>query len=255
MIADLKALASSGYTRIAHGIPERWKRVGVNGIVVLAMVAYGVVVAVVFIWCLRAAPVIVTHDQARTYAGIVAQVIAVLLLALYVESTTTWGQTQAEQRAERMGYLELGRKMESALEAAAVARKHYEAGTTSPEVQLADSVNNDTMSGLQSMLLDHKRRSDGEGNRAVFTVVQLFAGLIGEVFALSAVLAPSRSIISSATIAAVFLLYLFGQRLLQWPRAVSSGRAVRLLSNVGNAVLALSYFAILARISTIHVTG
>lgn len=257
MIAQVKALVGSGYTRLADEVRKRWNRVSTKGFVVFLVftVAYVFVATVIFIWNLRAASVIVTSDQARTYAGILAQVIAVLLLALYVESTTTWSQTQAEQRAERMGYLELNRSMKAALDAAAVAQRNYEAGTTSPELELADSINIDTMSGLQSILSDHKRRSDGEGNRAVLTVLQLFAGLLGEVLALSSLLAPSRVMIRLATLATVFLLYLFGQRLLRWPRAVSEGRAVQLLSNLGNAVLALAYFAALARIATISVTG
>lgn len=247
----------TGYTRLADEVGKLRKPLGTKGFVVFLVVwvAYGSVASVVFISNLRAASVIVTNDQARTYAGILAQVIAVLLLALYVESTTAWSQTQAEQRAERMGYLELGRSMKSAEDLAAVARKHYEAGTTSPDLERADSINIDNMSGLQSMLLDHKRRSDREGNRAAITVVQLFVGLIGEVLALSSVLAPSRLTIRLATFATLFLLYLFGQRLLQWPRAVSGGRAVQSLSLVGNALLTLTYLAAMARIATISVTG
>jgi hypothetical protein len=256
MIAHVKTLVGSGYARLADEVPERWKHFSMKVFVFsLVVLAYAFVLTVIYIWNLRAAPVIVTHGQARTYAGILAQVIAVLLLALYVESTTTWTRTQAEQREERVVYLGLGRKMKSAREAAAEARKNYEAGTTSPDLDLADSMNNDTVSALESMLLDHKRRSDSEGKRAVVTALQLFAGLIGEVLALSSVLAPTRLMIVLATFTTLFLLYLFGQRLLLWPSAVSGGRAVQLLSFVGGAVLTLAYVAAMARITTITVAG
>jgi len=256
MIAEVKALVASGYARLADEVPKLWQRVSMKrSLVFLVLVAYGFVATAIVIWNLRAASVIVTHDQARTYAGILAQVIAVLLLALYVESTTTWSRTQAAQREERMGYLKLGRDIESALEAAVKARKNYEAGTTTSNLEFVDSLNIGSMSVLESMLSDHKRSSDIEGTRAALTVLQLFAGLIGEVLALSCVLAPSRVTVGLATTATLFLLSMFGQRLLQWPRAVSDGRAVQLLSNVGSAVLLLAYIAALARMTTIHVTG
>jgi hypothetical protein len=153
MIAEVKALVASGYARLADEVPKLWQRVSMKGFVgFLVLVAYGFVATAVFIWNVRAASVIVTHDQARTYAGILAQVIAVLLLALYVESTTTWSKTQAAQREERMGYLKLRREIDSALETAVKARKNYEPGTTASNLESVDSLNIVSMSILESLL-------------------------------------------------------------------------------------------------------
>lgn len=251
MVHRMKHLVMSGYIRFANEVEKRLRMKGFWAAVFIVIIAI-----LFYVWNLRvASKVTVTHDQARTYAGVLAQVIPVLLLALYVESTAAWKEIQAEQREERMRLLDVGRSIESAREKAVKARTHYADGTTSSELELADLTNIETMYRLQSMMVDHKKRSAREGTRAVLTVLQLFVGLIGEVIALSFSLAPRSQLMGASTSAVLLLLFLFGLRLVEWPRAVSQGRAVQLLSYVMGPVLLFALVAALARIGGIHVSG
>lgn len=261
MIDRVKVLVESGYSllvrEVRRRVPERAR--------VTALLASVFVVAVgLFIWRWLYGPaVVVTHDQARTYAGILAQVIPVLVLALYVESAAEWSTLRARRVAENDRLMKLAKDVYSSysplkteLEA---NRKSDEAGLRAdPEVlsilEQAMSTNLDNAIVLQSLLLDHTKTAASQGVRTGTVALQLLVGLLGEVLALSCVLAPS-DLIAAATIAVALLLFLFGVRLLEWPLAVGNGPGVKVLGFVGGSVLLWVYAASLAQTFRITVAG
>jgi hypothetical protein len=258
MIDRVKGLVESGYSMLAREVrmrvPER-----VRAATLIASVL-GVGVGL-FLWRLLYGPaVVVTHDQARTYAGILAQVIPVLLLALYVESAAEWSTLRARRVAETARLIKLSKDVRSSLEMDLEASKKSD-GTGSradPEVlsilEHARSTNLDNVSVLESLLLDHTKTEASQGAGTGAVAVQLLVGLLGEVLALSCVLAPS-ALIAPATLAVALLLFLFGQRLLEWPLAVGNSPRVKVLSFVGAAVLTWVYAASMAQTFNITVAG
>jgi len=109
MINRVMALVRSGYSVCAREVRERvpWR-------VAVSTVALIVVAAVAFMLSLDSgSSVKVTHDQARTYAGILAQVIPVFVLALYVESAAQWSTLLASLGQQRQTHLKLSADVQS----------------------------------------------------------------------------------------------------------------------------------------------
>lgn len=113
----------------------------------------------------------------------------------------------------------------------------------------------ENISSTAELLQSHKRIWAREGVVAAVVTLQLFSGLLGEMFALSAVLAPRGGLIQGATLELVVLLLLFGVRLFEWPLAVGAGRVGQVLKSVGGAVVSLVGVASVAHDLKITVTG
>jgi len=258
MINRVMALVRSGYSVCAREVRERvpWR-------VAVSTVALIVVAAIAFILSLDSGSTVkVTHDQARMYAGILAQVIPVFVLALYVESTAQWSTLLASLGQQRQTHLKLSADVQSNQadnqrvrdEINRIGREYVPVETVrGNERGLLTSL--ESLTNLAELDLLIRRRSTREGSRAAGISLQLLVCLLGEVFALSSVLAPGTGLIQSATISVALLLYLFGQRLFMWPLTVGGGLGVQLLSLGGLAVLVLVYAAGFARILKITVTG
>lgn len=257
MIDRVMAFASPD-NALLSGEVRRRARVGV----VVLLVVFFIVAAFAFIWILRSGSAVkVTHDQARTYAGILAQVIPVLILALYVDSTAQWSTIRARRDKEAEAIVQMSKDYGSIQESVVALRAQVDGvrDQLDPKslvpLEQAELDCVDLEAGLQALLSAHKGRVVVDGVHVVGVSLQLLLGLFGEALALSSVLSPTTWLTQAATIALALLLVLFGQRLFDVPVAGVYGLAVQALGLVGFLVLAVVYVASLANVIQITVTG
>jgi hypothetical protein len=258
MLDRMLALLVPGYS--LRSLEERKSARLIVPVVTVALITVTTIVFVLSLW--SASTVRVTHDQARAYAGILAQVIPVLLLALYVESTAEWGTLRTRRDTESDRYHKLSQAVQAnhtenlkiLEQIEGIGREHISSETLST-IEHGYSTSMENISSTLQLLESHQRIWAREGVGAAVVALQLFSGLLGEMFALSAILAPRSGLIQAATLELVVLLVLFGVRLFEWPLSVGAGRVGQLLKSVGGAVVSVAGVASVAHVLKITVIG
>jgi hypothetical protein len=255
----VKPPAGLSFARVV-GEARKWlrKAVGLRDWVVL------LVAAVAFISYERSgSTVVVTHDQARTFAGVLAQVIPVILLALYVESAAQWSRERRRREEEWERLTKLAAGVTSRAEKVVEVCKHTRRGEDGTPLDsealstLAQDRSNslDELHTLHSQMSNEKRRTASQGTVTGFVTISLLIGIFGEGLALSCVLAPTDTLIELSTLALGLLLTLFGQRLIKSARSDDDNLDLQISHFIGGTIIWLAFAVAMAHVSKITVTG